>query len=303
MLDICLLGTAGMMPLPNRKLTSCIFRYNGSQILIDCGEGTQVALKKQSISPKPIDVILFTHYHADHISGLPGLLLTMGNAGRTEELTMVGPRRLREVVESLRIIAPELPFDIKYIELSEEVEEFNLYGYRINAFKCVHRTDCYGYTLSIDRGGKFDPERARELEIPLKYWKVLQKGESVTEDGKEYTPDMVLGAPRKGIKVTYCTDTRPTKLITKMAKDSDLAILEGMYCDPEMQEKAEGYKHMTFYESAKIAADANVKELWFTHYSPSLVHAESYMPKVKKIFENSVLSRDGESVTLNFEED
>ena len=189
MLDICLLGTAGMMPLPNRKLTSCIFRYNGSQILIDCGEGTQVALKKQSISPKPIDVILFTHYHADHISGLPGLLLTMGNAGRTEELTMVGPRRLREVVESLRIIAPELPFDIKYIELSEEVEELNLYGYRINAFKCVHRTDCYGYTLSIDRGGKFDPERARELEIPLKYWKVLQKGESVTEDGKTKLTD------------------------------------------------------------------------------------------------------------------
>jgi ribonuclease Z len=303
MLDVCLLGTAGMMPLPNRKLTSCILRYNGSQILIDCGEGTQVALKKQSISPKPIDVILFTHFHADHISGLPGLLLTMGNAGRTEELTMVGPKRLREVVESLRIIAPELPFEIKYIELVCDTEELELCGLRINAFKCVHRTDCYGYSIQIDRAGKFNPEKARELNIPLQCWKVLQKGESVTVEGKTFTPDMVLGNARKGIKVTYCTDSRPTKLITKMTEGSDLAILEGMYCDPEMQAKAESYKHMTFYEAAKIAADAHVKELWLTHYSPSLVRAEDYMPKVRKIFENTVLSRDGESVTINFEEE
>lgn len=118
MLDICLLGTGGMMPLPKRYLTSMMARYNGSSILIDCGEGTQIAMKEVGWSPKPIDVMLFTHYHADHISGLPGLLLGMGNAERSEPITMVGPRGLERVVNSLRVIAPELPFEINYIELS-----------------------------------------------------------------------------------------------------------------------------------------------------------------------------------------
>ena len=112
MLDVCLLGTGGMMPLPGRRLTALMTRYNGSSLLIDCGEGTQVAIKEKGWTFKPIDAICFTHYHADHISGLPGLLLTMGNTDRREPLTMIGPKGLERVVTALRTIAPELPFQV-----------------------------------------------------------------------------------------------------------------------------------------------------------------------------------------------
>ena len=228
MLDVCLLGTGGMMPLPRRKLTALMTRYNGSNLMIDCGEGTQVAVKEKGWSFKPIDVICFTHFHADHISGLPGLLLTMGNAERTQPLTLIGPKGLVRVVSALRVIAPELPFEIQCIELTKPEETFEFYGYHITAFKVNHNVTCYGYTLEIRRQGKFDPARAKEQEIPLKYWNPLQKGETVTEGDKVYTPEMVLGPARKGIKLTYTTDTRPVRSIAEHAKGSDLFICEGM---------------------------------------------------------------------------
>ena len=203
MLDVCLLGSGGMMPLPYRWLTSLMARFNGSSLLIDCGEGTQVAIKEKGWSFKPIDVICFTHYHGDHISGLPGLLLTMGNADRTEPLTLIGPKGLERVVNALRIIAPELPFEIKFIEITQPEETFEINGYRLKAFRVNHNVTCYGYTLEIDRAGKFDLERALAQEIPKPFWKHLQKGETIEDNGRIYTPDMVLGAPRKGIKLTY----------------------------------------------------------------------------------------------------
>ena len=302
MLDVCLLGTAGMMPQPNRWLTAAMLRYNGSSLLIECGEGTQIAIKEKGLTFKPIDVICFTHYHADHISGLPGLLLTMGNAERTEPLTMVGPKGLERVVNALRTIAPELPFEIKFIELTEPEEELELYGYHIHAFRVNHKVTCYGYSVEIKRAGKFEVERAREHEIPQKYWSVLQRGEEVVDEERHFTPDMVLGPPRKGIKITYCTDTRPTESLVKSAEKSDLLICEGMYAEKEKIAKAKQYKHMTFYEAAEVAAKAGVKEMWLTHFSPSLVRAEDYMPQVRKIFEASYLGKDGKSVELVFED-
>ena len=303
MLDVCLLGTGGMMPLPRRKLTALMTRYNGSNLMIDCGEGTQVAVKEKGWSFKPIDVICFTHYHADHISGLPGLLLTMGNAERKEPLTMIGPKGLTRVVSALRVIAPELPFEIKFIELTKPEESFELFGYHITAFRVNHNVTCYGYTLEIKRGGKFDAARAREQGIPLKYWNPLQKGETIEEDGKTYTPDMVLGPARKGIKLTYTTDTRPVKSIVKNAMDSDLFICEGMYGEQDKEDKAIVHKHMTFQEAATLARDAQVKEMWLTHYSPSLVHPEEALPEATKIFPDTIAARDRQSVELQFEED
>ena len=135
MLDVCLLGTSGMLPLPGRWLTSLMTRYNGSSLLIDCGEGTQIAIKEKGWSYNPIDVICFTHYHADHISGLPGLLLTIGNSDRKEPLTLVGPKGLNRVVSALRVIAPELPFEIKTIELTGQQEHLSVKGYEIDAFR------------------------------------------------------------------------------------------------------------------------------------------------------------------------
>lgn len=302
MLDVCLLGTGGMMPLPRRALTALMTRFNGSSLLIDCGEGTQVSIKEKGWSFKQIDVICFTHYHADHISGLPGLLLTIGNAERTEPLTMIGPKGLERVVSALRVIAPELPFPIQYIELNgpEQVIEQN--GYRIRAFRVNHNVVCYGYTVEIDRAGKFMLEQAQTLGIPQKYWNRLQKGETVEEGGRILTPDMVLGPPRKGIKLVYSTDSRPTDSIAEHAKSADLFICEGMYGETGKEIKAAEYKHMTMYEAARLAQKAEVKELWLTHYSPSLIRPEEYMERVREIFPNSVASKDRRSKTLEFEE-
>lgn len=303
MLDVCLLGSGGMMPLPYRFLTSLMTRFNGSSLMIDCGEGTQVAVKEKGWSFKPIDVICFTHYHGDHISGLPGLLLTMGNADRKEPLTLIGPRGLERVVNALRVIAPELPFDIKFIEITQPEQVIELNGYRITAFKVNHNVVCYGYTLEILRQGKFSAERAKEQEIPLKFWNPLQKGQTIEAEGKIYTPDMVLGPERKGIKLTYTTDTRPTDSILKNAADSDLFICEGMYGEDDKADKAKGYKHMTFREAAVLARNANVQEMWLTHYSPSLVRPDDYMDKVREIFPNAFPGKDGKSVELNFEDE
>lgn len=299
MLDICLLGTGGMMPLPRRWLTSLMTRYNGSNLLIDCGEGTQIAVKEKGWSFKPIDVICFTHFHGDHISGLPGMLLTMGNTDRNEPLTLIGPKGLERVVTALRTIAPELPFLINFIELTKPEETIEINGYHITAFRVNHNVTCYGYTIEIKRKGKFSVERAKEQGIPLPYWNPLQKGEMV----ENYTPDMVLGPDRKGIKVTYCTDTRPTQSIVEHAKESDLFICEGMYGEPEKDAKAREYKHMTFTEAANLAQSAEVQELWLTHYSPSLVRPEEYMDRVWPIFKNAKAARDGFSVEILFEED
>lgn len=292
-----------MMPLPKRWLTALMTRYNGSSLLIDCGEGTQIAIKEKGWSFKPIDVICFTHYHGDHISGLPGLLLTMGNADRTEPLTLIGPKGLERVVSALRVIAPELPFEIRYIELSGASQMLEINGYRITAFKVNHNVLCYGYTLEILRNGKFSPERAKEQEIPLKFWNPLQKGQTIEEEGRIYTPDMVLGPARKGIKVTYTTDTRPTESILKNAADSDLFICEGMYGEEDKADKAKGYKHMTFKEAAVLAKEAEVKELWLTHYSPSLIRPDDFMEEVRRIFPNAYPGKDGKSMELNFEEE
>ena len=255
MLDVCLLGSGGMMPLPYRFLTALMTRFNGSSLLIDCGEGTQVAVKERGWSFKPIDVICFTHYHGDHISGLPGLLLTMGNADRREPLTLIGPKGLERVVSCLRVIAPELPFPIIYREIEGPEQTFEMNGYRLKAFRVNHNVLCYGYTLEIDRAGKFDVERARSQNIPQRYWSRLQGGETIETEEGVLTPDMVLGPPRKGIQADlfdgYQTDgvypaqrgrVGPVHLRRECTERKDKAA------------KAVEYKHMTFYEAAETCA-------------------------------------------------
>ena len=294
------------MPLPYRYLTSLMLRFNGKGILVDCGEGTQVALRKKGWSPKPIDVILFTHYHADHISGLPGMLLTMGNAERSEPVLMAGPKGLSRVVNSLRVIAPELPFEIKFLELTEREQSFDLPGERdfhIHAFRVSHNVPCYGYAFELDRAGRFDAARAKAQGIPIKLWSRLQKGETIETGEGVFTPDMVLGPPRKGLKLVYATDTRPCESIVKYAQGADLLICEGMYGEPDKAAKAKEHKHMTFTEAARIAKKAAPRQLWLTHYSPSLVKPEDYMEPVRSIFPESVAARDGRTTTLAFEDE
>ena len=306
MLDVCLLGTGGMMPMPKRWLTSLMLRCDGSNLLIDCGEGTQIAMKEVGWSPKPIDVMCFTHYHADHISGLPGILLSMGNADRREPVVMVGPKGLFNVVRSLRSIAPELPFELRFVELDQNTEQYRLGPYILNCFKVNHNISCYGYSVTIARKGLFDAAAAKEKNIPLKFWNRLQHGETVKDPdtGITYRPEMVMGPDRKGIKVTYTTDSRPCDNIRKAAAESDLFICEGMYGEPGMEEKARGYKHMTMYEAARMAREAEIppKELWLTHYSPSMLHPKQYLEEVRKIFPNTKCGKDGMQTELLYED-
>ncbi len=304
MLDICLLGTGGTLPLMNRWLTSLMVRYKGHAVLIDCGEGTQIAAQRAGVTLKPVDKILFTHLHADHISGLPGLLLTMGNQGRTEELSIVGPVGTERAVSALRSIAPNLPFDIRVSELETEEELMYFLECDIRAFRVNHGVPCYGYSFSLPRAGRFDAARARELAIPLPFWSRLQKGETIEHEGNTYTPEMVLGAPRRGLKLTYCTDTRPTPGIAAAAADSDLFICEGMYGEDEMLPKALENRHMLFSEAARLAADAGgVRELWLTHYSPSLPNPKAFREVARAIFPNTFTPRDGWTKTLIFDEE
>jgi len=303
MVDVSLLGTGGTMPLKSRWLSSSIMRYNGHSILFDCGEGTQIALKCASFTFKPIDVICLTHFHADHVSGLPGLLLSMGNEGKTDPLLIIGPKGVQKIVSSLLVVAPGLPFNIETAEVTSDDETFYFDGYTITAFKVKHRVECYGYRLDIDRAGKFDVEKAKQNNVPLSVWGKLQKEDTAEYDGKIYTSDMVLGPKRKGLRIVYSTDTRPTDSLRFFAKDADLAILEGMYGSEEKDTHAKQKMHMTFSEAASIAKDANVNRLWLTHFSPSMPCPEQYLDEAKSVFANTEVGYDGKTETIRFSEE
>ena len=302
MLDVTLLGCGGTMPLPNRWLTSLYVKYNGRGILIDCGEGTQIAMKEAGVSAHDVDLILLTHYHGDHVMGLPGILMSMGMSGRTEPVTIAGPKNLSTVVSGL-CVAAGIPFALEGMELTEEVCEL-AHGFgpqlHIRAYALKHSVPTYGYTIELERLRRFDPERAKALDIPVKYWGRLQKGETVREPGLVYTPDMVLMEERKGIKIAYCTDTRPTDRIIEAGKYADLMILEGMYGEDVRLEAARIKKHMIFSEAAELASNANATELWLTHYSPSEVHPENYIENARAIFPNTLCGTCGMHKKLSF---
>ena len=305
MLDICLLGTGGMMPLLNRYLTSLMVRCNGGSLLIDCGEATQLAIKKAGLPTKPIDIILFTHFHADHISGLPGLLLEMKNSDRTEDVTIAGPKNVEKIVRSLLVIANDLPFNLNFIELDDNEGFFSYKELEIEYFKLKHKMNCIGYNIYLKRRPKFEIEKAKINNVPLKYWNKLQHGEICIdkENNITYTPDLVTGSDRKGLKLTYLTDTRPCDNIITYCQDSDLFICEGMYGTDEKQENAKKYLHMTMLEACEIAKKTNPKEMWLTHYSPSVVHPKIYENEIKKVCSNVKICNDGEKKVLNFEEE
>lgn len=301
MLDVCLLGTGGTMPLKNRWLTAALFRQNGHSLLIDSGEGTQIAMKFAGFTFKPLDILCVTHFHADHLCGLPGLLLSMGNEGREEPLTIIGPRGISYVVNSLRVIAPGLPFAIRFIEVDKPEMTVEISGFTITAFHVRHAVECLGYKIELKRIGKFDVEKALKNNVPQKAWSILQKNESAEIDGIIYTRDMVLGKARKGIKAVYCTDTRPVHSIAENAAGADLFICEGMYGERDKQKRAEETCHMMMYEAAELAKKAGVKKLWLTHYSPSMENPQEYVEDIKKIFYETTVCTDGERMTICFE--
>lgn len=313
MLEVCLLGTGGMIPLPERRLSSMMIRRNGKMILMDCGEGTQIGIRLLGWGFKDIEALCLTHHHGDHVAGIPGFLLTLGNSGRTEPFTIFGPPPLAYVISALTVIAPQLPFDIRLVELSARKADdnntegdlqssetgnlidnncLNIAGVNIKALPMDHMIPCLAYSFELNRTGKFDVKRAEGYKIPKELWSILQNGKKVEVEGREFSPEMVMGPPRKGLKVTYCTDSRPSDELSEFAKNSDLLILEGMYGDDELLEKAIERKHMIFSEAARVAKQSNAKELWLTHFSPSIKYPEEYIQSAAGIFPNTVIGRD-----------
>ncbi|MCX7747365.1 MAG: ribonuclease Z [Clostridia bacterium] len=301
MIDVCLLGSGGMMPLPGRWLSALVVRHNGKMILIDCGEGTQIPLKMLGWGFKAIETICFTHYHADHIAGLPGLLLSIGNSGKKEPLTLIGPPGLQEVVKGIMTIAPEVPFELHFEELpAGESQSLCAGDMELRSLPVDHSIPCLAYTMELKRKGKFDVQKAKKLSIPVEHWGLLQKGETVELPDRTLTPDMVLGEMRKGLKISYCTDTRPVEALAGFIRKSDLLVCEGMYGEDEKYLKAVEKKHMLFSEAAKLAVQSEAGEMWLTHYSPSLSEPEKYLDVARSIFPNTILGEDLLKKTLHF---
>lgn len=302
MLEVCFLGTGAMMPLPGRNLAALLVRRKGRLLLIDCGEGTQVAVRQSGWSLARIDAICLTHFHADHVAGLPGLLLTMGTCGRQAPVTILGPAGLEAVVACLRVIAPELAFPLRFEEMGETTHETTFEDVKLTAFALGHVIPCYGYAFSLSRPGKFDVARARALAIPVTHWQALQQGQTVTVDGRAIAPDRVMGAPRKGLKLVYCTDTRALDSIPQHAQGADLLICEGTYGELEKAEKANRHGHMTFAQAAGMATQAQVGQLLLTHFSPAMEDPAAYLPIAQGVFPQTQVATDLSFVTLRFEE-
>lgn len=301
MVKVNLLGCGGTLPLQSRYLTALLLSYNGKMLLIDCGEGTQVSMKMVGWGFKYIECICFTHYHADHIVGLPGMLLTIANSGRTEPLTIIGPEGLQEIITGLSVLFPHLPYDLKLIELeNDNTEEYKISGFLIKTLLVDHTLPCKAYSIEILRNRMFDKTKAEQNKVPIEFWNRLQKGEKIEFQGRELTSDLVLGEERKGIKICYCTDTRPVNSLIEFAQDSELFICEGMYGDDESLPKALVNKHMLFSESANLALKAGVKELWLTHYSPALTDPEAYINNALNIFKNTKLGYDRMNTEIIF---
>ncbi|MGE5627170.1 MAG: ribonuclease Z [Solirubrobacterales bacterium] len=311
MVDAALLGTGGGMPMPERFLASCLINYKGRKILIDCGEGTQVSMRILGWGFKSLDVICLTHWHGDHTVGIPGLLTTLGNSGRINPVTIIGPKGVKDIISGLRIIAPYLPYELNIIE-SPKVCSFklttlglvpmnNAQELVISTLELDHSVPCLGYNINIKRNPIFDIKKAFENNVPKHLWNTLQGGNAAFFEDSEYKPSMVLGEDRKGIKISYITDTRPIKAIPEFINNSDLFICEGTFKDNESIEKAILSKHMTFNEAAELALLGNVKEMVLTHFSPSIQKPEEYVEEARAVFENTTIGTDRMIKTLVFE--
>lgn len=299
MIGVTLIGTGGMLPLPERWLTSMWLEYNGKACLIDCGEGTQIAINRHGIKLSHLDILLITHVHADHVSGLAGLLLSLGNCGKTDVLKIYGHKGITDTIKKLCCICPVLPFELEIHELPLDCKyEFEWNDMTVSSMPLKHSIDCLGYSFVLKRKPVFNPQKAKSLGIDVKYWKELHSGKTIIIDGREITSEMVTDEQRNPIKVTYMTDTRYFEDMKEFAKNSDLLISEGMYGDDEYISKMAEKGHMVFSQSAEIARKSNSKMLWLTHYSPALVNPHEYAGDVKRIFKNTVISRDGEKCDL-----
>jgi len=287
-----------MMPLPNRHLTSVLLRREGELFLFDCGEGTQVSLRRLNLRWKKISVIFISHTHADHVTGIPGLLMLSSQVDRDDPLYIIGPPKIAEYIEaSRRVLDMYINYEIIVQEITAPGIVYKGDGFHVRCFPLSHTKPCYGYTLEEEmRPGEFHPEKAESLNIPMgKLWGKLQKGERVNlPDGREVRPEDVMGKPRMGRKFSFVTDSLPLPDISTHVIGSDLFVCEGMF-SKELTEDAHSKKHMTAEDAAKLAAASNgVKKLALIHYSPRYTEYElkRVLEEAKAVFPETVLTRD-----------
>ncbi|MCL2879236.1 MAG: ribonuclease Z [Treponema sp.] len=307
-LEAFILGSGGMMPLPNRHLTSVLLRREGDLFLFDCGEGTQVALRKLNLRWKKISAIFISHTHADHVTGLPGLLMLSSQVDRDDPLYIYGPPRIAEYIEtSRRVLDMYINYEIVVKEITEPGILYSGDGFHVRTFPLRHTKPCYGYTMEEDiRPGEFHPEKAVALNVPRgPLWSRLQGGETVkSSDGKDITPLDVLGPPRSGRKFSFVTDTLAFPEIAREVAGSDLFVCEGMF-EKELAADAKEKKHMTAVEAALLAlAAGDVKKLSLIHYSPRYTehNLKQLLKEAQAVFPQTVLSRDRAVFPIEFEE-
>lgn len=289
-----------MMPMPGRWLSSVLLRCGSTLTLFDCGEGTQVPWKTTGWGFRQLGAICFSHMHADHVAGLPGVLFMVAHAGRTEPLDIYGPVGTSYVVEGLRRIAADLPFPVTIHELKSGAQFPLPSGLRGSCTSAQHGIPCLAYRVELERIPTFQVERAQALGLPVQLWSRLQHGETLVYNGETITPQQVLGPPRRGISLAYITDTRPTPALHILAHDVDLLICESMYDDPADLPLAQANAHMLAEESAAIARDASAHELVLTHFSPKIYDPSGAEKAARRVFSNTRAARDGMVITLDF---
>lgn len=296
-----MLGTGAMVPLPDRYLSSLLFRYEGALYLMDCGEGTQVTWRRFHWGFRRLEAIFLSHFHADHILGLPGLLHTLMHTGKNDPLYIVGPLHTKQVVELMLVIAPIQAFEIFVVEMADRDEITLPSGLRVRSTDGQHRSPVLAYRFEIDRQPAFLPDRATALGIPRPAWRRLQRGESVEHNGRTVLPDEVLSAPRPGLSFGFSTDTRPTDSIRQLMQGVDLLICEATYGDDAATDKAAERGHMTFREAATLARDARAGALWLTHFGAGMDRPENYLPNATAVFPKTTTCHEGLTAQLIFE--
>ena len=309
MLTVTLLGTAATLPRPDRALSCAVFSVSGRSILLDCGEGTQLALHRWHVNPMRVDLVALTHYHGDHILGLPGFLQTLSTMDRTQPLYITGPEEGHEpILAAILALADELPYPVHFLPMPAEGLALHQLNPKwpleatLTAFPTMHRIPSQGYRLHVGRMRRLYTDKAAAMGIPRHLWRVLQSGRSITLAGREIRPSSVCGPERLGLAAVFTGDTAPSEDVLTAARDADLLIMDATYAKEQYADKAALYGHSTFAQTAALASAARVKRLWLTHYSAMITDPQEHLPAARELFPRAECGLDGMSLTLTFRE-